>query len=124
MAYLEAVRDAEHHIAAQDSLLSRQIKAEQQAEQEIKELFTKTVRKVQYEHLAAPFVRYSAGGAVRIDTTPLSEAVADTCTNGKPLHALMKVMQQSDCPLVAAWREAMAADYSHRNAADIAEVVA
>ena len=106
----------------QDSRLNRQIKAEKQAEAEIKELFTKTVRKVKYEHLAAPFVRYSAGGAVRIDTTPLSEAVADTCTNGAPLEALMKVMEASDCPLVAAWREAMAVDYSYRNAADIGEI--
>lgn len=121
---LDAIEHADHIGAMQDSLLSRQIKAEKQAEAEIKELFTKTVRKVKYEHLAAPFVRYSACGAVRIDTTPLSEAVADTCTNGAPLHALMKVMQQSDCPLVAAWREAMAVDYSRWNAADIGELTA
>lgn len=122
MAYLDAVRDADHIGAMQDSLLARQIKAEKQAAAEIMELFTKTVRKVQHQHLAAPFVRYGFNGAARVETMPLSEAVADICTNGKPLEALMQVMAQSDCPLVAAWREAMAADYSHRNASDIGEL--
>ena len=120
--HLDAIEHADEIGDIEDSLLAHQIEAEKQAEAEIKELFTKTVRKVKYEHLAAPFVRYSAGGAVRIDTTPLSEAVADACTNGAPLEALMKVMEASDCPLVAAWREAMAVDYSRRNASDIGEI--
>ena len=120
--HLDAIEHADHIGSMQDSRLNRQIKAEKQAEAEIKELFTKTVRKVSSKHLAAPFVRYSSSGSARIDTTPLSEAVADTCTNGAPLEALMKVMEASDCPLVAAWREAMAVDYSYRNAADIGEI--
>lgn len=120
--HLDAIEHADHIGAMQDSLLDRQIKAEKQAEAEIKALFTKTVRKVSSKHLAAPFVRHGSSGSARIDTTPLSEAVADTCTNGAPLEALMKVMEASDCPLVAAWREAMAVDYSYRNASDIGEI--
>jgi len=120
--HLDAIAHADQLGAIQDSLLDRQIKAEKQAESEITELFTVTVRKVEPKHLAVPFVRYSANGAARIDTKPLPEAVADTCTNGKPLESLMAVMANSDCPLVAAWREAMAADYSYRNASDIGEL--
>jgi hypothetical protein len=120
--HLDAIEHADHIGSMQDSLLARQIEAEKQAEAEIKELFTKTVRKVSSKHLAAPFVRYSSSGSARIDTHQLDEAVADICSSGKPLEALMKVMEASDCPLVAAWREAMAVDYSYRNASDIGEI--
>ena len=120
--HLDAIEHADHIGSMQDSLLSRQIKAEKQAEVEIKELFTKTVRKVSSKHLAVPFVSYRTSPTGRIDTHQLEEAVADICSSGKPLDALMKVMEASDCPLVAAWREAMAVDYSYRNAADIGEL--
>ena len=122
--HLDAIEHADHIGAMQDSLLSRQIKAEKQAEAEIKELFTKTVRKVSSKHLAVPFVSYRTSPTGRIDTHQLEDAVADICSSGKPLEALMKVMEASDCPLVAAWREAMAADYSYRNASDIGELTA
>ena len=124
MAYLDAVADADHVGAVQDSLTARQIKAEQQAAKEINELFTKTVRKVPHKHLSAPFVSYAQNPTGRIHTNPLAEVVADTCSRGKPLDALMAVMEKSDCPLVAAWREAMAADYVYRNASDIGELTA
>ena len=120
--HLDAIEHADHIGSMQDSLLNRQIKAETQAEAEIKELFTKTVRKVSSKHLAAPFVSYRTSPTGRIDTHKLDEAVADICSSGKPLEALMKVMEASDCPLVAAWREAMAVDYSYLNAADIGEI--
>lgn len=120
--HLDAIEHADHIGAMQDSLLSRQIKAEKQAEAEIKELFTKTVRKVSSKHLAVPFVSYRTSPTGRIDTHQLDEAVADVCSSGKPLDALMKVMEASDCPLVAAWREAMAVDYAYRNASDIGEL--
>lgn len=124
MAYLDAVRHADEIGDMQDSLLARQIKAEKQAASEIRELFTETVRKVNHKHLAAPFVHYGPNGAAKIDTYTLTEVVADTCSSGKPLDALMEVMAKSDCPLVAAWREAMAADYIYRHASDIGELTA
>ena len=120
--HLDAIEHADHIGSMQNPLHSRQIKAETQAAAEIKELFTKTVRKVSSKHLAVPFVSYRTSPTGRIDTHQLEEAVADICSSGKPLEALMKVMEASDCPLVAAWREAMAVDYSYRNAADIGEI--
>lgn len=124
MAYLDAVRHADEIGDMQDSLLARQINAEKQAESEIQELFTKTVRTVTHKHLSVPYVSYRNSPAGRIDTNPLAEVVADVCSSGKPLDALMAVMEKSDCPLVAAWREAMAADYIYRNASDIGELTA
>ena len=120
--HLDAIEHADEIGDIEDSLLARQIEAEKQAAAEIKELFTKTVRKVSSKHLAVPFVSYRTSPTGRIDTHQLDEAVADICSSGKPLEALMKVMEASDCPLVAAWREAMAVDYSYRNAADIGEL--
>ena len=122
MVYLDAVRHADHIGDLQDSLLARQIKAEKQAASEIQELFTKTVRTVTHKHLSVPYVSYRHTATGRIDTNPLAEVVADVCSSGKPLDALMAVMEKSDCPLVAAWREAMAADYIYRNASDIGEI--
>ena len=124
MAYLDAVQDADHIGAMQDTLLSKRIEAEKYITNEITELITQTVRKVSSKHLSAPFVSYANAPAGRVHTRPLAEVVADTCSDGKPLDALMAVMEKSDCPLVAAWREAMAADYIYRNASDIGEITA
>jgi hypothetical protein len=44
-------------------------------------------------------------------------------TYGKPLEALLAVFANSECPLVAALREAVAADYIDRNAAEIGNAV-
>jgi hypothetical protein len=120
--HLDAIKHADEIGDMQDSLLARKIQAEQHAAAEIRELFTKTVRKVTHKYLAVPFVRYGFNGAARIETTSLAEAVVDICTNGEPLDALMAVLEKSDCPLVAAWREAMAADYIYRNSSDIGEL--
>jgi hypothetical protein len=123
--HLDAIEHANEIGDMQDSLLARQIKAEKQAASEIQELFTVTVRKVTHKHLAVPYVSYRCEMPTgRIDTNPLAEVVADVCSSGKPLDALMAVMEKSDCPLVAAWREAMAADYIYRNASDIGELTA
>lgn len=95
--------------------------AEKRVGDEIMELFTKTVRKANHKHLAAPFVSNSAGGMF-VRYQPLAGAVTDTSSSGAPLEALMAVMAGSDCPLVAKWREAMAEDYIKHHAADIAQV--
>lgn len=94
--------------------------AEKRVGDEIMELFLTSVRKVNYKHLHAPYVTHSP--SVKIQYQPLSEAVADACSFGEPLEALMAVMAGSDCPLVAKWREAMAGDYKKHHAADIAQV--
>lgn len=122
MAYLDAVRHADHIGDMQDSLLARQIQAEQHAAAEIRELLTVTVRKVSPKRLSLPLPLVRNGGLI-VTALDMSEAIADTLTNGKPLEALLAVFANSECPHVAALREAVAADYIDRNAAEIGNAV-
>lgn len=124
MAYLDAVRHADEIGDMEDKLDELKRIAEEHAAAEIKETFTKTVRLVPHTRLSVPIVTRRDSYTARIKALALAEAVHDTCTSGKPLDALMAVMEKSDCPLVAAWREAMAADYIYRNASDIGELTA
>lgn len=122
MAYLDAVRHADHIGDMQDNLLARQIQAEQHAAKEIRELLTVTVRKVSPKHLSLPLPLWRNDRLV-IASMEMGEAIADTLTNGKPLDALLAVFANSECPHVAALREAVAADYTDRNAAEIGNAV-
>lgn len=120
MMHLDAIEHADHIGAMQDSLRSRQIKAEKHAESEIRKLLTETVRKVDSKRLSLPFPIVRNGGLV-IAALDMDEAIADTVSSGKPLGALLAVFANSECPHVAALREAVAADYIRRNAAEIGE---
>lgn len=120
--HLDAIAHADEIGDMQDSLLARQIQAEQHAAAEIRELLTVTVRKVYPKRLSLPLPLYRNGGLV-ITALDMSEAIADTLTSGKPLDALLSVFANSECPLVAALREAVAADYIDRNAAEIGNAV-
>jgi hypothetical protein len=116
----DPVADADSHLVKMAQENEAFALAEKRVSDEIMELFTKTVRQVNYKHLAAPYV--SALGPTRLKYQTLSESVRDTCDYGAPLYALMAVMAGSDCPLVAAWRVAMAENYIKHHAADIAGV--
>ncbi len=118
--HLDAIEHAAEIGAMQDSLLARQIKAEKHAESEIRELLTKTVRKVDPKRLTLPYPLVRNGGLV-IAALDMGEAIADALTYGEPLDALLAVFANSECPLVAALREAVAADYIRRNATEIGE---
>jgi hypothetical protein len=122
--HLDAIAHADEIGDIQDKLDERKRIAEKHASEEIRETFTKTVRLVPHTRLSVPIVSRRDSYTARIKVLSLAEAVHDTCTSGKPLDALMAVMEKSDCPLVAAWREAMAADYIYRNASDIGELTA
>ena len=87
----------------------------------ITEVLTKTACIVPIQALGLPYVSYQTGAA-RIDHASLSEIVADECSTGKPLEALMAVIASSSCPFVAELRKTIASSYAHRNAADLAEV--
>jgi hypothetical protein len=116
--HLDAIAHADQIGDMQDSLLARQIEAEQHAAAEIRELLTVTVRKVNPKRLSLPLPLERSGGVV-IASLEMDEAIKDAMTYGKPLDALLSVFANSECPLVAALREAVAADYIDRNAAEI-----
>ena len=87
------------------------------------ETITKTVRKVDHRALSVPYVKNNANGSQAIDAYQLLEVVKDYGTEPKPLQALMAVLQHSDCPLVAKWREAMAERFADANADEVDEVL-
>ena len=87
------------------------------------ETITKTVRKVDHRVLSVPYVKNNSIGTQAIDAYQLLEVVKDYGTEPKPLQALMAVLEGSDCPLVAKWREAMAERYADANADEVAGVM-
>lgn len=87
------------------------------------ETITQTVRKVDHRALSVPYVKYNSGGSCAVASYKLSEVVTDYCTEPAPLQALMAVLEGSDCPLVAKWREAMAERFADANADEVDEVL-
>jgi hypothetical protein len=119
MAYLDAVRDADHYSAQMNAALDRRIATEKQLTRQITELITITVRKLPAKAISLP---YAAPSGICAHTLP--EVVRDECgVEGKPLDALMRVMESSNCPLVAEWREAIAASYCGGNVDNLAELM-
>jgi len=124
MTYLDAVQDADNYGDTQAKRNEAVIAAEKQLAAEITELLTKTVTQTNYKFLSLPYVTYKGSPIGEIATIALSEAIADECSSGKPLDALMAVICDSTCPLVAELRKAIADRYVYANASDIAEVTA
>jgi len=124
MAYLDAVQDADNYGDTQAKRNEAVIAAEKQVTAEITELLTKTVTQTNYKFLSLPYVTYQGSPIGKIATIALSEVIADECSSGKPLDALMAVICDSTCPLVAELRKAIADHYVYANASDIAEVTA
>lgn len=87
------------------------------------ETITQTVRKVDHRALSVPYVKHYADGIVKVAGYPMDDVVTDYGAEPKPLHALMAVLSGSDCPLVAAWREAMAERFAEANADEVDEVL-
>ena len=87
------------------------------------ETITKTVRKVDHRALSVPYVKNNANGTCAVGAYKMVEVVTDYGTEPKPLQALMAVLEYSDCPLVAKWREAMAERFADANADEVDEVL-
>ena len=87
------------------------------------ETITKTVRKVDHRALSVPYVKNNANGSSVVAAYRMVEVVTDYGTEPTPLQALMAVLEGSDCPLVAKWREAMAERFADANADEVDEVL-
>ena len=79
---------------------------------EIIETLTVTIRKVPHAKLCVPFVSFRGTDYGILRQSPITEVVTDHCTDKAPMAALMAVLESSDCPLVAAYREALATAYA------------
>ena len=81
----------------------------------IVDALTKTIRTGQTTLL--PYVNRAG----RIHYKKAEEVIADDITDGETFNALMCVIVQSDCPLVAKLRKQLADKYAYFNATDCAE---
>ena len=86
------------------------------------ETITQTVRTVSYKALSVPYVKNNPNGRSVIAPYSLKEVVTDYGTDPEPLKALLAVLEGSDCPLVAAWRMAMAERFVDSNADEVEEL--
>ena len=89
----------------------------------IRETITETVRSVNPAVLSLPYVKYASCNdtAPKIAAYPFAEVVTDYGADEVPLAALMAVIARSDCPLVAAYREALAARFEDAQADELEE---
>jgi hypothetical protein len=88
---------------------------------QIIETLTETVRTVNYKALSLPYVTYRRVSGGEIAAYPLIEVVADYGSEPKCMDALMEMFTKSDCPLVAAWRMAIAKRFAESHADDVEE---
>ena len=84
-------------------------------EDEMRAILTKTIRKIPAKSLVLDCITYR-GGIAKLSTYAALEVVTDYGTERAPLAALATVLEQSDCPLVAAYRESLAETYIRANA--------
>ena len=91
---------------------------------EMIETITQTLRKVSSMNIGLQYVKYESNGSARIAIYPLCEVVTDYGADPKPLAALMAVLEKSDCPLVQAYRVALAERYADAWADDVEEFAA
>lgn len=79
---------------------------------EIVETLTQSIRKVGSASLSVPFVKFRSADNCYLDQYPLVEVVRDYSSEKGPEAALMALLERSDCPLVATYREALAKAYA------------
>lgn len=91
----------------------------------IVETITKTVRTVSHKALSVPYVKYSSlNSAATVAAYPLVEVFTDYVAERECIEAMMAMVEKSDCPLVAAWRSAIAARFADAHADDVEELQA
>lgn len=88
---------------------------------EIVEIITQTVRIAAVKNIGLSYVKNESNGSARIDMYPLTEVITDYGTDKGPLAALIAVIEKSDCPLVAAYRLALAERFADSNADELEE---
>jgi len=89
--------------------------------EQITTTITQSVRKVPASTLCVPYVTLK-NGVDTIAHSALVDAIYEHAGETKPLAALMAVFEKSDCPLVAAFRQAIAESYCEAWADDVAQM--
>ncbi len=89
---------------------------------EIIETLTQTIRTVPASKLGLPYVKSESGYRTKLALYPITEVLSDYGTDKKPLEMLLAVLEKSDCPLVAAYRLALAERYADAWADDVEDL--
>ncbi|GAB3358939.1 MULTISPECIES: hypothetical protein [Giesbergeria] len=111
--------DAARHEDAMEAAQEATAHEYQQVAADIRYLFTELVMTAPLMRLTAPQLRSTGSGILPV---PIIEAIDDSLTYSKPHDALMAVIAQSQCPLVAHLREALAQHWIDHHAQDLAGV--
>lgn len=114
---LDAARHEDAMEAAQEASASKY----QQVASDIRCLFAEQVMAVPLMCLTAPLVNSGMFGRANFPI-PVIEAIDDSLTYDKPHDALMAVIAQSKCPLVAQLREALAQHWIDQHAKDLSQI--
>lgn len=110
-------------LAHDDAMADAQDAVEQEliaVSSEITHLFTQLARTAPLSRLTAPQMNSTTRRSLGV---PLIEAIDDSLAYPGPHGALMAVIAGSDCPLVAALRQALATHWIDNNAAELADRV-
>ena len=84
------------------------------------EALTQTILHAPNATIGLPYVKYAEHGP-RLAMYALTEVITDYGTEPEPLEALMAVLAKSTCPLVSAYRMAIAESYRDKWADAIEE---
>ena len=84
----------------------------------MEKVLTQTIKEVSPAVLAVEYVSY-ASGLPKIGLYSVKDVFIDYGTEPKPIKAFIDVLQNSDCPLVAAYREAVATRFIDANADEL-----
>lgn len=97
---------------------------ERNAADDYTKVLTQDVRKVSIKNLSLDYIKTvhdKANDVYRsvVGKYPVTEVIEDYLGYDKPLEALMAVFEKSDCPLVAAFRVALAEEFARHNAEEL-----
>lgn len=112
----DPVKDADRYydnLERESELIAREERA---VREEIMDTLTKQIRTA--TNLTVPVVMFTKP---LISQVAIADVIKDEIGYGKPFNALMQALQNSDCPLVAEIRKAIAESYADGNALDIAQ---
>jgi hypothetical protein len=87
---------------------------------EMIETITKTVLTVPVAKLGLPYVS-TLSGLSKLAMYPLAEVITDYSRHKAPEAALIALFEKSTCPLVAAYRQALADCFADHNALEVEE---
>lgn len=76
---------------------------------------------IKTELIALPYVTFRNRAFGEKGTYPIKEVIVDYMDYDKPMAAFMAVMEQSKCPLVAAFKQALIDQYLESNLDELVE---